>query len=71
MARCDDELFASRTVWFHKMKTHEGRLMNAEVELLLQKQEQERKRGGGLKLIGGQSQSEWCSVEAREGSGWC
>jgi hypothetical protein len=48
------------------MKTHEGRLMNAEVELVLQKQEQERKRGGGLKLIGGQSQSEGYSVEEHE-----
>lgn len=32
---------------FHKMKIHEGRLMNAGVELSLQEQERERKRGGG------------------------
>lgn len=32
---------------FHKMKIHEGRLMNAGVDLSLQEQERERKRGGG------------------------
>lgn len=32
---------------FHKMKIHDSRLMNAEVELSLQEHERERKRGGG------------------------
>lgn len=52
---------------FHKMKIHESRLMNAEVELSLQ--ERERKRGGeGEGRIRVESSAPGCGGERSEGA---